>query len=145
MPPNESYSTSTRSMRMGLNVKPDRRYFPRETVQNVNNLFSAIQGATCRFVPELTDDKMDMMLDAVGFPLYGSVSCNDIQQGIDMAYEAVKMSIPPEQMQILQPIGQEAHRLVTSLVRSDCDASGRISRSTLKTSTKVRINALCNI
>lgn len=138
-------------MMMGIKVKPDSKYLTHDTVTSVNNLVGAIQGVACHFVPELTDENIDAMLDAMGVPKTGSTPCAQLIAEIDAIYgdgrafiNTHSQNIPPNLRPVVQNIGKDLHTFSTNIVRGDCDANGQITRASLRASTKARMSALCN-
>jgi len=133
------------SVMIGLYVKPDSRYFTNDMAQNTNDLLGSIRDTACRFAPDVVNDaNLDQMFNFFDVPEVVETSCTRlINEMTAKAYESMR-DAPPEWSQLITPIGREVVKLAQSIVVSEC-VDDKITRATLKASTKARVKVLCNV
>jgi hypothetical protein len=133
------------SVMIGLYVKPDSRYFTTDMAQNTNDLLGSIRDTACRFAPDVVNDaNLDQMFNFFNVPEVVETSCARLINEMTAKADESMRDAPPEWSQLITPIGREAVKLAKSIVVSEC-VDDKITRATLKASTKARVKVLCNV
>jgi len=135
---------STPSVMIGIDTKPDEKYFTSANAKDLNELIKSFQGAVCSSPEWMSDRQLDSMLDRLNFPREpDAVSCKEVLAGFDFMYGVGSSNIPPEMRPTFEPIGKQAYKLATDMVKSSC-VNDRITRTDMKKATRARVSAFCN-